>query len=553
MIEDTNERFAVDGGILYNKDYTEMIGVLPGVSSITIRSTITSIPYKMFSECNSLVSITIPDGVTYIGEYAFSGCINLKEITISDNVTYIGNSAFMNCISLTSITLPSSMKTIPNELFLYCHNLSKVNIPEGVESIGSHVFYGCTNLLSITIPHSVKSIDENAFAGSPNDWAEFILKITNKSSVTLTFDDVPETVKVIEDAKGNKTYRTYQDGQAYVETEDQFLFRLSGPYNNNIVFLKAYLGNEEMVTLPQDYNGTQYVINHFRGSMDTVILPYGINAGYSQAFYGCKNLANIVLPDSVYDIGWQALIDTEFYNNSDNWKDGCLYAGKHLMKVAADVEKLVIRSDTVGIAPDAFEGCYLLKEVTISGNHAGALEDLTNIETLILTDCSEIDVYRYFHEWKIDIPFTLSKIIIKDDCEISGKYAFQYITDVTIFVEASKEDCPWDKVYPGWSNGNVVVYGDDWNSVSYYDENGSLITTHQYRTSEVIKPPFMYSYVDKDSAYQFMGWDMDGDGIADALPATLYGDCELYAVFQTTTAKYLVEYLDMDGKTVLYS
>ena len=552
-LQESNPYFVVDGGLLFTKDYERIVCLLPGVSDFTWPAHITTVPSGLFYECRNLESITIPEGVTHIGANAFSGCVNLKEINLPDSVVEIGPSAFMNCISLTEITLPSGLKAIPDNLFTYCNDLSKVIIPQGVEVIGSQVVYGCPCLTSITIPQSVTKIADNAFAGSPNDKYAFIQKITNKSSVALTLDDLPETVKVLEDASGNKTYRTYEDGQSYVETADHFLFRLSGPYNNNIIFLNAYVGEKETVTLPLDFNGSQYIINHFKGGMSTVIIPDGLVAGYGQAFFGCKGLENIILPDTIDGIGTEALIDTAFYNNPDNWVDGCLYAGNHLIKVAADVEQLVIHTDTVSIARDAFDGCYQLKEVTIGGNYPQALSTLTNLETLILTELPTHQIWEYFSYQLNDMPLTLSRIILKSSCNVRDSNLFYSVTGITVFVESPKEDCPWDKVYPGWNNGNHVIYGDDWYLVSYYAADGELLATHQYTANEVIKPPHLYSHTDKQDAYVFMGWDADGDGIADALPATLNRDYELRAVYQKTEAQYRVEYMDKDGKTVLHS
>lgn len=59
-----------------------------------------------------VTSVSIPNTVTSIGEMAFSNCWTLKSITFPSSVTTIGKQAFQSCIGLTSITIPSNVESI---------------------------------------------------------------------------------------------------------------------------------------------------------------------------------------------------------------------------------------------------------------------------------------------------------------------------------------------------------------------------------------------------------------------------------------------------------
>ena len=77
--------------------------------AITIPSTlgghpVTSIRYRAFNDCWSLMSITIPNSVTSIGMWAFNKCSSLTSVTIPDSVKSIGNRAFRECGELTIYT-----------------------------------------------------------------------------------------------------------------------------------------------------------------------------------------------------------------------------------------------------------------------------------------------------------------------------------------------------------------------------------------------------------------------------------------------------------------
>ena len=133
-------------------------------SNVVIPSTVTSIGFSAFRDCESLVSVVIPDSVTFIGSSAFYHCSKLTSVTLSNSLTFINDYSFAYCESLTSITIPNSVTSINPRAFAGCENLTSVTIPDSVTSIDLEAFMGC-GLTSITIPDSVTSIGDRAFAG----------------------------------------------------------------------------------------------------------------------------------------------------------------------------------------------------------------------------------------------------------------------------------------------------------------------------------------------------------------------------------------------------
>ena len=121
----------------------------PGLTSINLPTTATSIESHAFSMCSGLTSVTIPPSVTSIGELAFASCSGLTSITIPNSVTSIGDYAFEICMGLTSVVIPTSVTSIGDETFYYCSNLTSVSIPTSVISFGTKAFESCTDLTSI--------------------------------------------------------------------------------------------------------------------------------------------------------------------------------------------------------------------------------------------------------------------------------------------------------------------------------------------------------------------------------------------------------------------
>ena len=96
------------------------------ITKCIIPSSVTSIGYMVFWDCNSLKEIVIPNSVTNIDSRAFAYCESLTSITIPDSVTMIGHSAFSHCKSLTSITIPNYVTGIGIDVFFDCTSLKEV-------------------------------------------------------------------------------------------------------------------------------------------------------------------------------------------------------------------------------------------------------------------------------------------------------------------------------------------------------------------------------------------------------------------------------------------
>ena len=119
------------------------------LTSITIPSTITSIPRSAFSSCTTLYSVSLASSVKSIGDNAFNGCNSLAQIDLS-NVEYFGEQCFMSCSSLYSLNLASVLQ-IKDAAFKYCSALNNVTIGENCNQIYCHAFMGCGSLATINL------------------------------------------------------------------------------------------------------------------------------------------------------------------------------------------------------------------------------------------------------------------------------------------------------------------------------------------------------------------------------------------------------------------
>ena len=104
---------------------------------------------------------------------AFQGSL-INSISIPSTITTIPAGAFQDCSSLKQVVLPESMKMLSAACFAGCHNLEDINIPEGITDFASntvygyrsYVFGGCSKIKSIVVPKGVKRLASGCFLNS---------------------------------------------------------------------------------------------------------------------------------------------------------------------------------------------------------------------------------------------------------------------------------------------------------------------------------------------------------------------------------------------------
>ena len=129
---------------------------IENLTTITLPSTIQTIPDNCFSQCTKLEEVISLGNVRSIGKSAFYGCSALESLTVTTtdadpSIESIGEQAFYNCSSLTSV-----MFNPKNDANL-C-----LNFPTSLKSIEKNAFYGCTSIGEVHAPN-LRYLGESAF------------------------------------------------------------------------------------------------------------------------------------------------------------------------------------------------------------------------------------------------------------------------------------------------------------------------------------------------------------------------------------------------------
>lgn len=116
-----------------------------------------------FQEC-AITSISLPTTITSIPGGTFNGCQQLKSVTLSEGIETIGGGAFAGCTALEDIYLPETVTDMSGwYIFGGCTSLKKVNTPRLVTSLGNGCFMN-SGIETFLIPTTLTSLGEACFA-----------------------------------------------------------------------------------------------------------------------------------------------------------------------------------------------------------------------------------------------------------------------------------------------------------------------------------------------------------------------------------------------------
>ena len=123
------------------------------------------------SETNTLLKASentvIPNSVEKIGEYAFYN-LDITNIEIPSSVTTIEYCAFTNCNSLSEVIFNEGLKKLESQAFNDCKKLITIRLPEGFEYLSYGSFTNCEGIKRVLLPASLKAFTPIFSSNSTN-------------------------------------------------------------------------------------------------------------------------------------------------------------------------------------------------------------------------------------------------------------------------------------------------------------------------------------------------------------------------------------------------
>lgn len=396
LVHADNAHFASKDGVLFNKDYTELV---------------------LYPYAKTPVSYTVPEGVTNIRRKAFYNTSSLTSVLLPESLSNIEEEAFMECKNLTSITIPQNVTGIGFFAFAFCNNLSSITF-EGAAPItwGGNLFDGASPYMTIycyegnegwTIPtwkapngaiYNTVMLDEDGNEVGAPDHPEIINRGTCGTNLSWMLDTngcliisgtgdmwwdplgaVKSEIKsvVIEDGV------TLIGGYAFADCPQ--LASVTIGKDVTTIGRSSFINCDalQQVFIPS----TVKIIDEYAfancNRLTSVTISNGVEMIRCSAFRECFALTEIVIPDSVTTIelyafeNCPALESVTLSNNLTVIRDSAF-------RTCTALKEIVIPDSVKTIEVCAFQGCTALESVKIGNS-------VTLVGDAAFLDCSALE------------------------------------------------------------------------------------------------------------------------------------------------------------------
>lgn len=339
--------------------------------TVKLPESITEVGEDIFADCKTLRGVKLPEGVSRINKEAFWGCSILEKINFPAKLTSVDDNAFVYCGLLELDNLPSSLLHVGQSAFCYVPLKAlkldrKVEIGAGAfsytpiteiemtmpcDSIREGTFRGCPNLTKITIGEGLKYIGYNAFSNSPVKEANLPSTLRDISSNAFRGSSYCPFINDIQPENhiryiGKVAYLCVDKNQEEYTIKDGTVTLADNLFEN-------WLGNATTFHIPAS---VEQIGNRAFAYTQIKALPEmpGLKRIGGEAFYGCKNLKKLTIPETVEYIGGGA-----FYGCSNIWSltyNAINAECESFMESNAPLEKIVIGDKVRRLPRGIFSG-----------------------------------------------------------------------------------------------------------------------------------------------------------------------------------------------------
>ena len=329
---------------------------------------VVAIDSTAFHHCDNMRSVTIPDSVVRIGGLAFSKCYALEHVTLGRGIReidfspfsfcekmiynkykngyYVGNeeNPYLALVSMASedaetVTIHPDTVVVCGSAMKGCSSLRELFVSDAVVSIGSFAFSYCSSLETLYIPESVESIGHMAF-----EHCDSLLNIV------------------------------VSDKSPHFKSVDGSLF---------------------------SHDGTRLIKYTAGQNVSSYSIPNGVLIIEDYAFENAKQLTEVVLSDSVEEIGHSAFIHCE------NLRD--IQLGNSLKRIGgqafgfcSSLTAITIPDSVEELSYSVFSYCDNLESAVIG---CGVIR----LDKEIFNDCDALSevTFRDSDGWEVKAEFSI--------------------------------------------------------------------------------------------------------------------------------------------------
>ena len=370
-------------------------------ASTTIPASVTALGDGAFDDNNGIKKVVIPKTVTSIGDWVFSYTSGMTDCIIESEITEIGCNMFSGCYALSSLTLPATVTSTSSNSFQYCEKLKEIHFGGTTEQWKAVSIYSWGNVPDDVIIYCTDGkVDKNG-------------NVTKYETRVVCTYNVTQTT-------GN-TQLTYE----------------SLTLSNHFTSMEVD-GTE--VTLATGYTFTttgEHTVKFTLKDSTTI---------GNQAFYNCKSLTSVTIPNSVTTISGDAFCNTSLI--SVTIPDSVTSIGNNAFRECSRLTSVTIGNGVTSIGNYAFSNCRILTSVTIGSG-------VTSIEDFAFSYCTG-----------------LTSVTIGSSVTNIGNQAFEYCSGLTSVTIPDSVTSIGDSAFNGCENLTSVTIGSGVTSIGGRAFNG---------------------------------------------------------------------------------
>lgn len=348
-----------------------------------------------------IVNVTVEDGITDIGDNAFAYCYKLSNISFSGDLKRIGTDALLetaiyneesnwisNCFYVNdylisvdktiygSYTIREGTTLIADHAFLDCSRISSVVIPASVCYIGRYAFLDCFGLLDVRYNGDIASWCQMYFHNKTSNPKYYAKNLHIDNNIISGSINIPNGVSVNQFAFYNFDEITLVN----FSVVPQFIGYCAFYDCDNlekVTFFATSILNREKANIETSAFESCNSLSEVKLLAETVYIG-------DDAFRSCTSLTNITLRNKTEVASQFAFYDTGYYNDSENWENGLLYIGSHLIAAKTSIAgECTIKQDTMMIVGSAFFDCVNVQKVYMP-------DSVVFLGDAVFEDCSSL-------------------------------------------------------------------------------------------------------------------------------------------------------------------
>ncbi len=361
------------------------------LTRVNLSRNITRIGAYAFANCTKLQIQTgeLPGTIEIIGTGAFSNCQALSVMKLPSSLTTIGDNAFEKCNHMTEVDIPDSVTTLGSSAFLECNALQSINIPGQIGRIGDSTFYNCTSLVKATIAESVTSIGMNAFYGCSK-----LSNLTMPATASLGQGAFSGCIKIATvTLTGTGPMASYDTSSStytpWYNSNDSVEVTIKSGITD--IGQCAFYECRTLAKIAMPDTVTCINANAFYNcdGLTSVDIPASVTTIHENAFRECNILSTVNILGDISSIGRYAFAECTWLG-SINLSGSVSSIGEYAFSGCTSLWSIDLSNSAVSIGNYAFSGCTSLYQANLSSNvisiGAYAFNGCNNLQEAILSD-----------------------------------------------------------------------------------------------------------------------------------------------------------------------